>query len=114
MSAKDKFHDTVKKALQKDGWVITDDPLYIPLERITGMYIDLAAEKLVAAEKDNRKIAVEDLPRRIEFATTQAKPASAGWKNPNIVLVHEGGLCLCSSELYSKRTFQTSSKLRCI
>jgi hypothetical protein len=59
MSAKDKFHDTVKKALQKDGWVITDDPLYIPLERITGMYIDLAAEKLVAAEKDNRKIAVE-------------------------------------------------------
>jgi hypothetical protein len=49
------------------------------------------------------------VPRRIEFAATQAKPASAGWKNLNIVLVHEGGLCLCSSELYSKRTFQTSS-----
>jgi hypothetical protein len=48
-----------------------------------------------------------DVPRRIEFAAIQAKPASAGWKNPNIVLVHEGGLCLCSSELYSP--FQTSS-----
>jgi XisH protein len=59
MSAKDKFHDAVKKALQKDGWVITDDPLYISLERITGMYIDLAAEKLVVAEKDSKKIAVE-------------------------------------------------------
>jgi hypothetical protein len=42
-----------------------------------------------------------DVPRQIEFAATQAKPASVGWKNPNIVLVHEGGLCLCSSELYS-------------
>jgi hypothetical protein len=25
MSAKDKFHDLVKTALQKDGWVITAD-----------------------------------------------------------------------------------------
>ncbi|MBW3586434.1 MAG: XisH family protein, partial [Cyanobacteria bacterium 0813] len=27
MSAKDKFHDVVKIALQKEGWQITDDPL---------------------------------------------------------------------------------------
>ncbi|MFH7027816.1 MAG: XisH family protein [Heteroscytonema crispum UTEX LB 1556] len=59
MSAKDRFHDAVKTALQKDGWVITDDPLYIPLERITGMYIDLAAEKLVVADREGQKIAVE-------------------------------------------------------
>ncbi|WP_338017081.1 element excision factor XisH family protein [Myxacorys almedinensis] len=27
MSAKDVFHDAVKRALQKERWVITDDPL---------------------------------------------------------------------------------------
>ena len=27
MSAKDRFHDVVKTALQKDGWRITHDPL---------------------------------------------------------------------------------------
>ncbi|AKG22099.1 XisH family protein [Calothrix sp. 336/3] len=59
MSAKDKFHYAVKVALEKDGWTITDDPLYIPLERITGMYIDLGAEKLIVADKENQQIAVE-------------------------------------------------------
>ena len=28
MSAKDKFHDIVRLALEKDGWNITSDPLY--------------------------------------------------------------------------------------
>jgi hypothetical protein len=50
------------------------------------------------------------LRARCAIAATQAKPASAGWENPNFVLVHGGGLCLCSSELYSPKTFQTSSK----
>jgi hypothetical protein len=27
MSARDLFHESVKKALQKEQWVITDDPL---------------------------------------------------------------------------------------
>jgi XisH protein len=58
MSAKDKFHDIVKTALQKDGWIITDDPLYINFGGVQ-MYVDLGAEKLIAAEKDGEKIAVE-------------------------------------------------------
>lgn len=58
MPAKDKFHDSVKRALIKDGWTITDDPLQIEYEE-RSFYIDLGAEKLFAAEKDNRKIAVE-------------------------------------------------------
>ena len=58
MSAKDIFHDTVRLALEKDGWVITDDPLYIKVGG-TEMYIDLTAEKLIAAQKADRKIAVE-------------------------------------------------------
>ena len=50
MSAKDKFHDSVKTALIKDGWTITADPLQIKLGDIDA-YIDLGAEKLLTAEK---------------------------------------------------------------
>jgi hypothetical protein len=59
MSAKDKFHDAAKVALQKDGWVITDDPLRIRISSTTKLYIDLGAEKIIAAERDQQKIAVE-------------------------------------------------------
>ena len=56
--AKDKYHHLVKKALQKAGWLITNDPFYIPtLKR--KLEVDLGAERIVAAEKDNVKIAVE-------------------------------------------------------
>ena len=58
MSAKDKFHYIVKTALQNDGWIITDDPLYINFGGVQ-MYVDLGAEKLIAAEKNGDKIAVE-------------------------------------------------------
>ena len=34
-----------------------------------------------------------------------------GLKNPNFLLVRVGGLCLCSSELYSPKTFKTSSHM---
>jgi hypothetical protein len=56
--AKDIFHDTVKKALQKDGWVITHDP-YPVRYGAAEIYIDLAAEEAIAAEKEGRIIAVE-------------------------------------------------------
>jgi hypothetical protein len=29
MPAKDIFHDAVRKGLEQEGWVITDDPLRI-------------------------------------------------------------------------------------
>ncbi len=58
MSAKDVFHNAVKNALQKEGWIITDDPLFIRFGGIN-IYIDLGAEKVIAAEKDGQKIAVE-------------------------------------------------------
>ncbi len=58
MSAKDKFHDTVRLALEKDEWTITHDPLFLRWGGID-VYIDLAAEKIIAAEKDGKKIAIE-------------------------------------------------------
>jgi XisH protein len=56
--AKDLFHDVVKTALIKDGWQITDDPLFLKVGGVD-FFIDLGAEKLLAAERDGRKIAVE-------------------------------------------------------
>lgn len=58
MPAKDIYHDTVKKALINDGWTITHDPLRL---RWSGadLYIDLGAAQLLAADKGERKIAVE-------------------------------------------------------
>ena len=56
--AKDIFHETVKKALEKDGWKITHDP-YRLRYGVVDVYIDLAAEEAIAAEKAGVKIAVE-------------------------------------------------------
>ena len=58
MPATDAFHEVVKIALQKDGWQITHDPYTLQAGTLE-LYIDLGAEKVVAAEKDGQKIAVE-------------------------------------------------------
>jgi XisH protein len=58
MPAKDLYHDTVKIALIKDGWTITKDPLTLTIGTRPAL-VDLGADKLFAAEKDARKIAVE-------------------------------------------------------
>ncbi len=58
MPARDLYHDTVRKALTRDGWTITDDPLKLPWG-FRDSFVDLGAEKLLAAEKGKRKIAVE-------------------------------------------------------
>jgi hypothetical protein len=58
MPAKDFFHNTVKTSLEKDGWIITDENLFIEVEDVD-FYIDLTAEKILVAEKTGKKIAVE-------------------------------------------------------
>ncbi|HKQ78485.1 MAG TPA: element excision factor XisH family protein [Blastocatellia bacterium] len=58
MSAKDLVHQHVITALQKDGWTITHDPFKVRW-KTRKLQIDLGAEKLIAAQKDARKIAVE-------------------------------------------------------
>jgi len=58
MPARDRYHDQVRNALVKDGWVITHDPLRLTWG-LKDMYVDLGAEQLLAAEKGTRKIAVE-------------------------------------------------------
>lgn len=58
MSRRDTHHQEVVHALQKEDWVVTDDPLTLDFAgKLVG--IDLAAEKLLAAEREERRIAVE-------------------------------------------------------
>ena len=59
MSAKDLFHGMVRTALEKDGWTITDDPLFLKLTEQFKVKIDLGAQRLLSAEKESQKIAVE-------------------------------------------------------
>ena len=58
MPAKDIYHDTVKRALQKDGWIITHDPFPLQIGR-KRLSADLGAERLINAEKGTQKIVVE-------------------------------------------------------
>ena len=58
MSAKDKFHEQVKRALIREQWMVTDDPLEVTSEGRT-FVIDLGAERLILAERGIERIAVE-------------------------------------------------------
>jgi hypothetical protein len=58
MPAKDSLHDVVKAALIKDGWRITHDPYSLQFGN-RDLYADLGAERTLAAEKGDEKIAVE-------------------------------------------------------
>jgi len=57
--AKDKYHQHVREALEKDGWTITHDPYFLAIGRRRS-YVDLGAERtVIAAERGVETIAVE-------------------------------------------------------
>lgn len=56
--AKDIIHDPIKRALEKAEWIITDDQFTMVYEEFT-VYADLAAERVIAAQRGKEKIAVE-------------------------------------------------------
>ena len=58
MPARDIYHHQVRTALIKDGWTITHDPLRLIWGR-KDVFVDLGAERLLAAEKGSQRIAVE-------------------------------------------------------
>lgn len=58
MPAKDIFHDAVKNALLNDAWSVSDEQFYIRSGGVE-IYIDIGAEKIIAAERGSEKIAVE-------------------------------------------------------
>ena len=56
--ARDKFHSLVRNALESEGWTVTNDPLTLKIGTIQ-VQIDLGAERVIAAQKGEEKIAVE-------------------------------------------------------
>lgn len=58
MPKRDMYHTAVKQALIKDGWTITHDPLTLS-SGVHNLYVDLGAERVLAAERDGEQIAVE-------------------------------------------------------
>ncbi len=56
--AKDIYHEHVKEALIKDGWLITHDGYKLGDEELE-YEVDLGAEKLLAAVKGKQKVLVE-------------------------------------------------------
>jgi hypothetical protein len=58
MPRRDVYHYQTKRALEKDGWIITHDPLHIVWEE-KPYAVDLGAERIIAAERGNEKLAIE-------------------------------------------------------
>jgi hypothetical protein len=58
MPARDIYHATVKEALLKDGWNVTDNPFKLRMGS-RDLFVDLAINKLIIANKDNQAVLVE-------------------------------------------------------
>ncbi len=58
MAAKDIYHDSFVRALIKEGWTVTHDPLTIQIDATT-LLVDIGAERIVTADRDGERIAVE-------------------------------------------------------
>lgn len=66
MSALNVFHEVVKRALQKDGWQITHDQFSISVSGVN-ISIDLAAQRLLAAERGEEKRQFTEYARLLEY-----------------------------------------------
>ncbi|MEM7714220.1 MAG: XisH family protein [Cyanobacteria bacterium P01_A01_bin.68] len=84
----DIFHDVVKAALEKEGLNIIDDPLYLRFGGLE-LYIDLGAQKLIAAQKGEEKIAVEIKRFVGNSATTEFSTALGQFLKYQVALQEE-------------------------
>jgi hypothetical protein len=57
--ARDIFHSLIKEALESEGWVVTHDPFLLHSRKEGGLQVDIGAEKILIAEREQRRIAVE-------------------------------------------------------
>jgi hypothetical protein len=86
--AKDLYHDAVHNALVKQGWNVTHDQYYFT----TGdaeFEIDMFAERLLAAEKEGIKIAVEVKTFRSQSPMNKFHEALGQYENYLLALEDE-------------------------
>jgi|JI8StandDraft_2_1071088.scaffolds.fasta_scaffold09709_4 hypothetical protein len=58
MPRRDLYHFAVRNALEKDGWLVTDDPFWLKVGK-KRLAVDLGAERVIAAQRGLDKIVVE-------------------------------------------------------
>ena len=88
MPAKDRFHEVVKHALINEGWTITHDPLYLRAGGVT-FHVDLGAERMLAAEKNGEKIAIEIKTFAGSSIITDFHEALGQFRNYQMVLAEQ-------------------------
>ncbi len=57
--ARDKFHNAVRRGLEKQSWQITHDPLRLEFGADDRLEVDLGAQQLLGAQRTGETIAVE-------------------------------------------------------
>ncbi len=83
--ARDIIHEPVRKALEKAQWTITDDQYTMVYAEFT-IYADLAAERIIAAERGKEKIAVEIKSFRRRSAVQDVKDALGSYEMYQVFL----------------------------
>lgn len=83
--ARDIIHEPVRKALEKAEWTITDDQYTMVYAEFT-IYVDLAAERIIAAERGKEKIAVEIKSFRCRSAVQDVKDALGSYEMYQVFL----------------------------
>jgi hypothetical protein len=58
MPQRDLHHDAVRRALEADGWTVTHDPYSLAIGS-QNVFVDLGAERMLAATRGSERIAVE-------------------------------------------------------
>lgn len=86
MPAKDRYHHAVKASLMKQGWTITHDPLRLKYGPYDSIQIDLAGDRLIAAEQNHQKIAIEMKSVLSDSALSEFHSALGQFLNYRLVL----------------------------
>lgn len=85
MPARDSIHETVKEAVIKDGWEITDDPYVISYgDRF--LFVDLGASGFIGIQQGNKQIAIEIKQFRGQSQVTDLEQAIGQYSLYRILL----------------------------
>ncbi len=85
MPARDSIHETVKEAVIKDGWEITDDPYVISYgDRF--LFVDLGASGFIGLQQGNKQIAIEIKQFRGQSQVTDLEQAIGQYSLYRILL----------------------------